>query len=324
MAAKSLVTRISDTDLKLLRVFKSVVESGGLSAAETELNIGRSTISKQLADLELRLELTLCNRGPAGFSLTEDGQKVLRAADRLLESVSEFRIEVNEIKQNLAGTIRVALFDQCASNPEAHVSRSIRAFNRAAPNVEIELSLEPPTVIESKVIGGGFDIGIIARHRPSPSLNYTPLYGENMFLYCGQGHDFFDRDPAELSLSDVRSANYAGISVNSPNLHVGQKLGLRRSAKVQSEQALTILIMSGRYIGFLPDHLTSDFVHQGWMKAILPEQLHYRAAFSAATRRSPEPNRITRLFLDTLVQEHSRRQEYPVRGPLLEPGKGAV
>ena len=309
MPTKPLVTRIADADLKLLRVFKSVAESGGLSAAETELNIGRSTISKKLADLETRLDLTLCNRGPAGFSLTEDGQKLLPAADRLLESVSDFRVEVNEIKQNLVGTIRIALFDQCASNPEAHLARSIQAFNHAAPGVEIDLSLEPPTVIESKVIGGGFDIGIIAQHRPSPSLNYIPLYGENMFLYCGQGHEYFNRDLDKLSLEDVRSANYAGISVNSPNLHVGQKLGLRRSAKVQSEQALTILILSGRYIGFLPDHLTRDFVVRGMMKSVMPDQLHYRAEFSAITRRSPDPNRISKLFLDTLMQQHSSQPE---------------
>ena len=305
MATKSLVTRISDSDLKLLRIFKSVVECGGLSAAETELNIGRSTISKHLSDLEIRLGLTLCNRGPAGFSLTEDGQMVLQAADRLLDSVSDFRIEVNEIKQKLVGTIRIALFDQCSSNPESHIARSIQVFNQAAPEVEIELSLEPPTVIESKVICGAFDIGIIAQHRQSPSLTYTPLYGENMFLYCGKGHEFFDRNQTSLGLDDVRRSNYAGIGVNSPNLHVGQKLGLRRSAKVQSEQALSILILSGRYIGFLPDHLTSNFVHQGMMKAVLPDQIYYRTAFSATTRRSPDPNRITKLFLDMLVQEHS-------------------
>ena len=69
MCAKSLMTRIGDADLKLLRIFKAVVDSGGLSAAETELNVGRSTISKQIADLEHRLNLRLRQRGPAGFAL---------------------------------------------------------------------------------------------------------------------------------------------------------------------------------------------------------------------------------------------------------------
>ena len=67
MRRETLATRIGDTDIRLLRIFKTVVESGGLSAAEIELNIGKSTISKHISDLELRLDLKLCNRGPAGF-----------------------------------------------------------------------------------------------------------------------------------------------------------------------------------------------------------------------------------------------------------------
>ncbi|UWQ81598.1 LysR family transcriptional regulator (plasmid) [Leisingera sp. S132] len=308
MARKSNLKHVADADLKLLRVFKAVAESGGLAAAETELNIGKSTISKYLADLELRLDLKLCHRGPAGFSLTDDGSKVLKSAEGLLLSVSGFRAEVNEIKQQLAGTLRIALFDQCASNPEAFVAGAIRAFNKAAPAVEIDLSLEPPNVIETNVIGGKTDVGILALHRPSPSLNYAPLYGEDMFLYCGKGHPFMDCDHAALRLEDVRAANYAGIRVNSPNLHVGQTLGFRRAAKVQNEQALAILVMSGSYLGFLPDHLADKFVRDGMMRKVLPEQIYYRSQFAAVTRKRPAMNRITRLFLDQLTAAHSGRQ----------------
>ena len=303
--AKSLIARIGEADLKLLRVFKTVAESGGLSAAEAELNIGRSTISKYVADLELRLSLKLCDRGPAGFALTEDGRKVLEAADRLLDSVSKFQLEVNEIRRNLAGEIRIALFDQCASNPEAQIDRAIYKFNQAAPEVDVQLSVEPPNVIETKLIGGQLDIGVIAKHRSSDSLEYLPLYGENMFLYCGSGHRFFDQCDSKLSLEDVRAAYYAGINVTSPNLEVGRRLKLRRAANVQSEQALTILILSGVYVGFLPDHLSRDYVRRDLMRVVLPDQLFYRAEFAAAVRRSPAPNRIARLFLKTLAQEHA-------------------
>ncbi len=299
-------SRIGDSDIRLLRVFKTVVESGGLSAAEVELNIGKSTISKHVTDLELRLGLKLCTRGPAGFALTEDGAKVLQAADHLLVSVSQFRNEVNEIKEQLGGTIRISLFDQCASNPDSRLARAIHRFNEAAPSVQIELSLEPPNVIETMVISGQLDIGIIALHRPSTSLNYAPLYGENMFLYCGREHPLFEIPDRELRTSDLLRYNYVGLSVNSPNLIVGQQLGFKRSAKVQSEQALAILILSGRYIGYLPDHLAQDFVDQKKMRVVLPDETQYRTRFAAVTRKQPEPTRVTNLFLEVLQSEHSK------------------
>ncbi|MCX8954360.1 LysR family transcriptional regulator [Ruegeria sp. NA] len=305
MRQNPLATRIGDTDIRLLRVFKTVAESGGFSAAENELNIGKSTISKHISDLELRLDLKLCNRGPAGFSLTEDGEKVLAATEDLLISVSQFRTEVNEIKQQLAGSIRVALFDQCTTNPEARLARAIHRFNEAAPAIQIELSIEPPNVIETMVISGQLDVGIIALHRPSASLHYAPLYGENMFLYCGQDNPLFSQSADTLSLRDIQAYNYAGLNVNSPNLIYGQQLGFRRAAKVQNEQALAILILSGSYLGFLPDHLAQEFVEQGLMRQVMPQEIKYRTRFAAVTRKHPDPTRAAKLFLETLLSVHS-------------------
>ena len=63
MVKKALLGQVSDTEIRLLQIFKAVVECGGISAAELELNIGRSTVSRHLKELEERLALVLCRRG---------------------------------------------------------------------------------------------------------------------------------------------------------------------------------------------------------------------------------------------------------------------
>ena len=73
---RAVLGQLSDMDLRLLQVFKAVVECGGMAAAELELNIGTSTVSRHVKDLETRLGLTLCRRGRAGFALTPEGQRV--------------------------------------------------------------------------------------------------------------------------------------------------------------------------------------------------------------------------------------------------------
>ena len=73
---RAVLGQLSDMDLRLLQVFKSVAECGGMAAAELELNIGTSTVSRHMKDLETRLGLTLCRRGRAGFALTAEGQRV--------------------------------------------------------------------------------------------------------------------------------------------------------------------------------------------------------------------------------------------------------
>jgi len=125
-----------------------------------------------------------------------------------------------------------------------------------------------------------------------------------MFLYCGQEHPLFSISGTELDKIDLRTFGYAGLNVNSPNLIVGQQLGFRRVAKVQSEQALAILILSGRYLGFLPDHLAQEFVNRGLMKKVRPAETQYRTSFAAVTRKQPAPTRVAKLFLNVLLKEH--------------------
>ena len=48
MASRAVLGQVGDVDVRLLRVFRSVAEAGGVSAAELELNIGRSAISRRV------------------------------------------------------------------------------------------------------------------------------------------------------------------------------------------------------------------------------------------------------------------------------------
>ena len=305
MPRQRLIPPVGNADLRLLRIFKAVAACGGLAAAETELNIGRSAISRHLSDLEGRLGMVLCHRGPAGFALTEEGRQVLGAVGRLLAAVGDFRTEVSELRERLGGVLRVALFDHCITNPAARISETLGRFNEAAPDVQVELSLLAPNLVEAGLLAGTLDIGMIAMHRTPPGLDLLPVHGETMFLFCGRGHPFFDRPDAGLDLPAIRAAAYAGISFNSPNLAFGQTLDMRPKAVVQNETMLAALILSGRFVGFLPDHMAAGLEAQGLMRRLLPDAITYATTFAAATRRTPAPNRITRVFRRMLEEAHA-------------------
>ncbi len=51
--------QVQDTDLKLLRIFETIVRCGGFAAAQPILNIGASSISEYMSQLETRLGLRL-------------------------------------------------------------------------------------------------------------------------------------------------------------------------------------------------------------------------------------------------------------------------
>ena len=75
-----MLTNLSEGDIRLLKVFAKVVEAGGFSAAQIDLNISQSTISTHMTSLEQRLGVRLCERGRSGFHLTERGKLIYQEA----------------------------------------------------------------------------------------------------------------------------------------------------------------------------------------------------------------------------------------------------
>jgi len=305
MAKKMALSRVTDVDIRLLDIFKTVAACGGFTAAEFELNIGRSTISKHISDLETRIGRKLCHRGPAGFSLTSDGEHVLHAADDLFVAIDRFQEQLDEAHSDLTGKLRIACLDHSSSNPNAKVFKAIQLFRDSAPGVTLEISMEPPNVIEEGVINGKFNIGIVPLHRQSPMLNYQELYTEDMRLYCGQDHDLFGTTDTRHDLSNLRKFSYVGLSFNSPNMAIHQELKLRKSAFVQNEEALTLLILSGRYLGFLPTHTAIPFLEMGLMQELNTESVYYTSTMSAIIRKSASKGRRLVSFLDCLIAAHS-------------------
>ena len=305
MARKALLGNVTDNDLRLLRVFRAVVACGGFAAAELELNINRSTISRHIKDLEIRLGVTLCRRGRAGFALTSEGEQVHASAQKMMASMEEFQHEVDELHRRLTGSLSIAIFDKTATNPQCHINRAFARFDEEAPEVQPEIHVEPINAIERGVMEGRFHLGIIPNHRPSSSLDYYKLFEEQMYLYCAAGHPLFDAPASKLTAANVRKSKYVGIGYHSPNMEITRKLGQQRHATAYDQEAVAHLVLSGKYVGYLPEHYAETFVSKDVMRPLLPDVFQYVCDFSAIVRHSPPPNRVVQTLLDALVVAHT-------------------
>ncbi|APW35910.1 LysR family transcriptional regulator [Rhodoferax koreense] len=302
--SRAVLGQLTDMDLRLLRVFKSVVDCGGMAAAELELNIGTSTVSRHVKDLETRLGLTLCRRGRAGFALTAEGQRIYAETLRLLAGADAFRHSVDEIHRRMGGELHVAVFDKTASNPEAHLGDAIALFSEQAPDVGLNLHVGSLNAIERGVIDGQYQVGVIPGHRHSESLSYDDLFGETMSLHCGARHVLFGADHAAMDWEALRRHQFAGLGYHSPNMELSQRMRLPRKATGSDQESIANLILSGRYLGFLPDHYAQGFVDAGQMQAVKPSLFRYECRFFGILRRSPQPSRVALAFQQCLRQAH--------------------
>lgn len=303
MPKKALLGRLSDTDIRLLQIFRTVVECAGFTAAELELNINRSTISRHMKDLETRLGVILCLRGRAGFTLTPEGEMIFQTAQKLFDALEEFRIDVGKVHNHMQGELTIALFDKTVTNNACKVSNAIKLMHINAPDVAINVHVGAINVIEQKVLEKSFDVGIVPHHRSSPSLYYQHLFDEKMFLYVSREHPLWDE--AEMASEEkVRACEYVGLGFHSANMDAARRLQLVRAASAFDQEAVATLILTGRYIGFLPDHYAASFVAQRLLKPLRPDSFNYDCRFSAITPVSAKPSRILTHFLECLRDSH--------------------
>lgn len=300
--ARPLAT-VNDVDIRLLRVFRTVVECGGFSAAEVELNISRAAISLHMADLERRLGLRLCRRGRAGFLLTDEGRLAYEASLRLLAGLESFRSEINAAHGRLRGELNIGITDNLVTLPQMRVTDSLRGLKRQGPEVRVNIRMIPPNEIERGVLDGRLHVGVVPARRMLPGLARFPLYREESRLYCGRGHPLFDAPSDAVTRGAVEAADAVAPTQAQPVPEAAGFLhGLSTTATATDREGVAFLILTGCYLGFLPTHYARQWVERGAMRALLADSHHYSLEFHAITQKGAQPNLVLERFLDLLKQ----------------------
>ncbi len=296
------LAQVTDFDLRLLRVFTAVAEYGGFAAAESALGITRSAISLHMSDLEKRLGMRLCQRGRAGFALTDQGREVLRASAAMLAAIEDFRSEINQLHQCLRGELNIGLMNNLVTQPRMRITKALRRLRQLSSDVQVNISMSTPGEIERGLLDGRLHVGALPLINTLSALQYNPLYEERSLLYCSRDHPLF------LSAAQVSASQLAGVPAVAPSYRMNtQAQAMYREldcvAKASDREAIAFLILTGEYIGFLPDHYAAGWVGKGMMAALAPEKMNFLVTIAAATRNGRRQNLIMERFLEDLLEE---------------------
>lgn len=305
--APSPIGQIGDYEIKQLKIFKVVADCGGFSAAETELNISRSTISIHISNLESRLNLTLCRRGRAGFALTEEGVVVYEATVKLLGELDDFRNTINHLDIQLSGNLTVLFSDNISLDQRAGIPDVIRQFSKLAQEVYLTADVARMSEIERMVMQEEADIGFIPFHRELEGLEYQHIYTDVCYLYASKHNPLAKLTDQELTdeIIDGFPVAYAGMKTQERiNGHLAN---MNIKATAYNYESRMALLLSSRFIGYLPELYAKPYVERGELVAIAPQRRSFQLEIMAITKKTNALNKVRSLFIN-IMRDHYRSQ----------------
>ena len=296
---------VTEYDIRLLRVFKTIVECGGFSAAESELNITRSTISVHMMNLEQRIGMKLCNRGRGGFSLTPEGQQAYEAMRGLFNSLDEFSLKMASIGGDVSGELNIQCSDEEANNEHVKLDQVIALMMEKHPDIHMSIEVGNVNIIEQNLLTDKIHLGILPQFRAIEGLQSQLIYQEPIYLYCGEGHDFFNLDDKDISEQDINAAPavYPGIDVTLAGR--GQLKQMNLAAKAYQYDARISLVRSGKFLGFFPKNYAKPWEQQGKLKCVHSSTRFYDVGHHLISKSSSkEPSKIS-AFMEVWHSVHS-------------------
>ena len=290
-------TPLNDLDLRVLWIFSTIVTCNGFSAARTTLGMSRATISTHMRHLEERLRL--CERGRGGIFLTEEGRQVHNACPDLFGSLDRFRTTMGDMVGELGGTLSFGAVDAMLTNPALQLDNAIAAFHRRAPRVTLEFDVAAPQLLSQGLLSGTYQIVLMPA--PSRPVNTTAqvVFHETQNLYCSRTHPLFKVSDAELTPALLAQQAFAGRTYMARLPICG--VDFDWSAATPHMEGTLILLLSGVYIGFLPEHYAAAEVKSGRLRVLARDRIAFEDPFQIVHARQ-SPSRAAKALAQAIME----------------------
>lgn len=261
----------SNVTLERMRTFVRVADRGNLSAVAREMNVGQSSVTRHLRELEDALGVALLTRTTRRVTLTEEGSRYYTNAVQILRLVELASDEMMIGRGGLAGTVRISC---TAALGVRYISGLIFAFQDHHPKIAVDLSLTDERI---DLVHEGVDIALRLGPLTDSTMKLRAL-GVSRRVLVGS-RDYLDRygrpaTPGDLATFDgIRMSNIAGtdtLTLEDPDgkTHV---VPLGGRLRVDHGLAAREAYLAGRGIG--PAHLwlVDDLLSTGRLETILPD-----------------------------------------------------
>ena len=158
-------------DLDQLQTFISIADTGSFTRAAEEVHRTQSAVSMQMRRLEERIGKPLFEKDGRSNRLTEEGEKLLTYARRMIRLNRETLAAFDD--NSLEGHIRIGTPDDYA---DRFLPEIMARFSRSNPRVELSVICEPTPGLREHLKRGNLDIALVTHNDANAPSEICLLY----------------------------------------------------------------------------------------------------------------------------------------------------
>lgn len=207
-------------DIRQLRYFVTIIDSGSLSKAAEKLCVAQPALSQQMTGLEFDLKTQLLLRSSQGVRPTEAGKALYRHARAVLRQIEQAREDVRLGSVGESGQVAVGLPTSVANLLAIPLFKRIRA---EYPGIHLQIFESESGYLAELLANGRLDMSVLFRNTETRGMSVQHLLDEDLFVFGDIGV------PEAGARTDCPMRLLQGVPMALPSSNQGLRLLIERS-----------------------------------------------------------------------------------------------
>ena len=255
-------------DIKQLKTFICVANTGSLSAASDRLHLAQPALSRHIKLLEHEIGVELFVRHVKGMDLTEPGKKFLNRVSGLIRQLEQSVDDVRSTSEEIRGNVAIGLLP---SINDLFTIRLVERVARTLPQVTIRLVEGYSGHLIEWLQRGDLDISFLYGPAANLHLRCKELLFEDIVLISPP--ESLPALSERISLTDITHLPLVlptrphGIRILIDHAAAKAGVSLNIAVKGDAYNVLKSLVVNGHYHSFIPLSSVREEVEAGKLEA---------------------------------------------------------
>ncbi len=261
-------------DLKQLRHFVSVVDTGNITRAAELAYITQPALTRSIKKMEQRMGAILLDRGPRSITPTEAGRVLYRYAKIIINQAERALADVTAVSKGEQGHVHIGIAALFAPTLVSHL---IPHLSAKFPGLHTRITEGFFEDLVAGLMEGEIDV-LLSNFPPGvvpPDVILKPLFQVRAEFVVGASHPLASSD--KVTAEDLRNAQWAIIK----HPHIVDFLDkffaaeslppISAAVEATSLNTLKSLVLLGQYVAMLPRRWIEKELESGEIRTIRKE-----------------------------------------------------